>query len=132
MMLESVGRTVYLPVVVRGRLMLDTGWICCLFRPHEAWRSFPTTNASLNTCQEAAKSCSGVRSRCSVCQHTGSNENPLESSCFFCRHEQLLLLQMSNYKRATLDEEDVSEAPGEAASSPDRVEVCTCSRTVSK
>uniref|UniRef100_A0A674P912 endothelin-converting enzyme 1 n=1 Tax=Takifugu rubripes TaxID=31033 RepID=A0A674P912_TAKRU len=30
---------------------------------------------------------------------------------------------MSNYKRATLEEEDVSEVPGDTASSPDRVEV---------
>lgn len=35
---------------------------------------------------------------------------------------------MSNYKRATLEEEDVPDLPGEAASSPDRVEVCTCAR----
>lgn len=30
---------------------------------------------------------------------------------------------MSNYKRATFEEEEVSDAPAEAASSPDRVEV---------
>lgn len=30
---------------------------------------------------------------------------------------------MSSYKRATLEEEEVSDAPAEAASSPDRVEV---------
>lgn len=54
----------------------------------------------------------------------------IQTIVIFCRHEQLLLLQMSNYKRATLEEEDVSDIPGEAASSPDRVEVCTCSRTV--
>uniref|UniRef100_A0A669C389 endothelin-converting enzyme 1 n=1 Tax=Oreochromis niloticus TaxID=8128 RepID=A0A669C389_ORENI len=34
-----------------------------------------------------------------------------------------LSLQMSSYKRATLEEEEVSDAPAEAASSPDRVEV---------
>uniref|UniRef100_A0A674MR12 endothelin-converting enzyme 1 n=1 Tax=Takifugu rubripes TaxID=31033 RepID=A0A674MR12_TAKRU len=37
---------------------------------------------------------------------------------------------MSNYKRATLEEEDVSEVPGDTASSPDRVEVCKCAQTV--
>lgn len=47
----------------------------------------------------------------------------------FWPHQQLLLLQMSNYKRATLEEEDVCDVPGEATSSPDRVEVCTCPRT---
>lgn len=31
--------------------------------------------------------------------------------------------QMSSYKRATLEEEEVSDVPAEAASSPDRVEV---------
>lgn len=36
-------------------------------------------------------------------------------------------LQMLNYKRATLDEEEVSDVPAEAASSPDRVEVSECS-----
>uniref|UniRef100_A0A8C2X5S6 endothelin-converting enzyme 1 n=1 Tax=Cyclopterus lumpus TaxID=8103 RepID=A0A8C2X5S6_CYCLU len=35
----------------------------------------------------------------------------------------LVSLQMSNYKRATLEEDEVSDAPAEAASSPDRVEV---------
>lgn len=35
--------------------------------------------------------------------------------------------QMSNYKRATLDEEEVSDVAAEAASSPDRVEVSECS-----
>lgn len=30
---------------------------------------------------------------------------------------------MSSYKRATLEEEEVSDSPAEAASSPDRVEV---------
>lgn len=35
---------------------------------------------------------------------------------------------MSNYKRATLEEEEVSDAPAEAASSPDRVEVSECSK----
>lgn len=34
-----------------------------------------------------------------------------------------LSLQMSSYKRATLEEEEVSDVPAEAASSPDRVEV---------
>lgn len=38
-------------------------------------------------------------------------------------------MQMSNYKRATLEEEDVSEVTGDAASSPDRVEVCKCAQT---
>lgn len=37
-------------------------------------------------------------------------------------------LQMSSYKRATLEEEEVSDAPAEAASSPDRVEVSECSK----
>lgn len=35
---------------------------------------------------------------------------------------------MSNYKRATLEEEEVSDAPAEAASSPDRMEVSKCSK----
>lgn len=34
-----------------------------------------------------------------------------------------LSLQMSSYKRATLEEEEASDVPAEAASSPDRVEV---------
>lgn len=33
------------------------------------------------------------------------------------------VFQMSNYKRATLDEDEVSEAPAEAAASPDSLEV---------
>lgn len=44
-------------------------------------------------------------------------------------------LQMSNYKRATLVDEEVSDAPVDAASSPDRVEVsesttcCICTHS---
>lgn len=33
---------------------------------------------------------------------------------------------MSSYKRATLEEEEVSDAPADSASSPDRVEVSEC------
>lgn len=41
-----------------------------------------------------------------------------------CEHHcPSLSLQMSSYKRATLEEEEVSDAPAEAASSPDGVEV---------
>lgn len=36
---------------------------------------------------------------------------------------------MSSYKRATLEEEEVSDAPAEAASSPDRVEVSNTGST---
>ncbi|XP_034404621.1 endothelin-converting enzyme 2b isoform X3 [Cyclopterus lumpus] len=39
------------------------------------------------------------------------------------RYMKTFRIKMSNYKRATLEEDEVSDAPAEAASSPDRVEV---------
>lgn len=58
------------------------------------------------------------------------SQHPPGGSSVFCFHpvdqikpDSLCFLQMSSYKRATLEEEEASDAPAEAASSPDRVEV---------
>lgn len=86
--------------------MLEAGWVRC-------WSGHTKPF-------EVVRWCSGAQS------HT---PEPTKILLLFWPHQQLLLLQMSNYKRATLEEEDVSDVPVEAASSPDRVEVCTCART---